>query len=639
VQPLSVDGRPLAGRTFRTNGGAAAAVASFVLADLGARVVEVAPDAAADFGSGATAHTVVLSPYGSAGRLAGGPDHDSAVEGIGGAMMAQWTYAPGPAYLVTPYATTGQGLLAVAALLSRCLLAAAAPLPISGIHGIFAIQAGAYAYGAGQDPDRWRHTPRGQTPTYSTYLAADDWIFVGASTLPFTIKVLQLTELDEVLADPRAYAGPQPFQGTTLEQELRERITAIIRGRTRQEWLARFRSAGVPAGPVLALEEALAHPQLAAAGLIEPGAPTGMLTRLTQVEQHGDAAPRLPGSRGPLPLSGLRVVELAGYIAGSYAGRLLADLGADVVKIEPPDGDPFRRMGFGFAAWNHGKRSLALDLRSAAGRERLLSLVGGADILITNYRPEALDRMGVGREALFAVNPALLHCTISAFGETGPLALLPGFDPVVQGFAGLQKRQGGEGEPVKSQIAATDYLSGMLATIGVLAARLSQQEYGGGQVVRTSLLAAALLLNDGAYAALRQGKPYLTGGRDYPGPGPLNSMHAVRGGWLLTVAPDAAPDGRIATALRYLAEGVREETLDQAIDRLQSFGVPAVPCIDPEALTAEPHFTENGTWLTVEQPDLGPVTFPAPVLGPSLNTDAAPSAGEHNAVEQLWHEG
>jgi crotonobetainyl-CoA:carnitine CoA-transferase CaiB-like acyl-CoA transferase len=382
------------------------------------------------------------------------------------------------------------------------------------------------------------------------------------------------------------------------------------------------------------MEEALAHPHLRAAGLVEEGTPIGRLRRLSSVQRRGDARPR-PLPAGPLPLSGVRVVELAGYIAGVYPGRLLADLGAEVVKIEPPDGDPFRTNGYGFAAWNHGKRALALNLRDATHRARLLRLVAEADVLVTNYRPEALGRMGLGRDDLFAVNPALIHCAVSAYGESGPLAHLPGFDPVVQGFSGILKRQGGDGEPVKPQMAATDYLAGMLGTVGVLAARTAQLERGGGYEVRTSLLAAALLYNYSAYEDVRAGRPYLVGGHDFKGPHPLNALHQTVDGWVLTAAREAPTDEH-ADARRYLDGAIREDASDDALSRLGSLGVPAVPALDPYDMPADPHFIANGLWLGIEQPGLGPLTIPAPVLGPSGDHVPAPELGQDNAVEEIW---
>jgi crotonobetainyl-CoA:carnitine CoA-transferase CaiB-like acyl-CoA transferase len=383
------------------------------------------------------------------------------------------------------------------------------------------------------------------------------------------------------------------------------------------------------------MEEALAHPHLRATGLAEDGEPIGRLTNLAAVQRVNDARPRTPVTRGPLPLSGLRVVELAGYIAGTYPGRLLMDMGADVVKIEPPEGDPFRANGYGYEAWNHGKRCLSLNLREAGDRARLLGLVAEADILVTNYRPDALDRMRVGRADLFAVNPGLIHCSVSAFGETGPLAHLQGFDPVIQAFAGIMKRQGGDGEPVKPQMAATDYLSGMLGAISVLAARAAQLERGGGYITRTSLLAGALLLNFDAYEDVRAGRSYISGGYDFKGPHALNGLHQTRDGWLLTVVPDAGPDA-LPEARRYLAADARRQTTDEAIARLAALGVPAVPCIHPDDMTTDPHFRDNDMWLTVESHELGTVTMPGPVLGPATDDSPAPKLGEHNALENVW---
>lgn len=628
------DAAPLAGRVARRAGTSQAAeLAGYVLRDLGARVIDVPAGQAADlagFDTG-TAAPVTLSPYGLAGPYGAAPAHHSAVEAVAGAHIAQYAYTPGPVYLVSPYSTTAQGLLAVAAVLAHGLGGSREPLAVSAMQGLMAIQSGFYAFGAEYDPARFAHTPRGQSPFYSTYRAADDWMFFGGLSTSFMIKVLQATGLDGVLADPRVQEGPRAMRDPALQAELWERIGAVIRQQPRAHWLALFEKLKVPAGPALSMEEALAHPHMPAAGLAEPGTPIGRLTNLTAVQRMGDARPRPLTASGPLPLSGVRVVELAGYIAGPYVGRLLADLGAEVIKIEPPDGDPFRSSGYGFAAWNYGKKGLALDLRAEADRARLLALVRGADVLVTNYRPDALERMGVGRETMLAGNPALIHCSVSAFGETGPLSHLQGFDPVVQAYAGIMKRQGGAEEPVKPQMAATDYLSGMLGTIGVLAARTAQAERGGGYIVRTSLLAAALLLNFAAYEDVRAGRRYISGGRDFKGPHPLNGLHAAADGWLLTVRPDAAP-AHYPDAMRLLAHGIGHEQRAAVIARLAALGVPAVPCLTPESLPAEPHSIANRYWTTLDEVNLGlgPVTRPAPVLTGIARTEPAPGLGQHN---------
>jgi crotonobetainyl-CoA:carnitine CoA-transferase CaiB-like acyl-CoA transferase len=634
--------KPLDGRTMLRRGRSDASVlAAYILSDLGAHVIDVPAGSSADIAdhdAGAAAPSVLLSPYGLTGRYADAPAHHSAVEAVAGAHVAQYAYTPGPVYLVSPYSTVGQALLAVAGTLAAQLGSRLRePLPVSALQGLLAIESGFYAFGAEYDPSRFAHTPRGQTAFYSTYQAADDWIFCGGMTTAFMIKMLQAAGLEDVLADPRVQEGPRAVRDPAFQADLWERIGRVIREQPRDHWLALFEQLKIPAGPALSLEEAISHPHMQAAGLAEPGTPISRLTNLSAVTRFGDGQPRTAHPTGPLPLSGVRVAELTGYIAGSYVGRLLRDLGASVVKIEPEDGDPFRSSGYGFAAWNHGKKGISVNLREQAGRERLKSLVREADILVTNYRPEALTRMGVGRETLLALNPALIHCTVSAFGETGPLAHLQGFDPVVQAFAGIMKRQGGDDEPVKPQMAATDYLSGMLGAIGVLAARVAQAERGGSYIVRTSLLAAALLLNYAAYEDVRAGRPYRKGGRDFKGPDALNGLHETADGWLLTAAPDTS-SVHFPEAGRYLSEGVRHDATASAIVRLAALGVPAVPCLVPEQLPADPHYIDNKLWLTIDEAPLaiGPVTRPAPVLADGPPAEPAPSLGQHNAVEDIW---
>ena len=629
--------RPLDGMTIRSASAAPAAeLAGYLLTDLGADVQRVPAAEGADLGDfGATAApAVALSTYGAVGRFVGGPAHHSAVEAVSSALSSQYTYSPGPAYLVSPYATTGQALLAASALLGARMTGAGG-LSISELQGLFAIQA--HSFNREPDPDRFNFTPRGQSPTYSTYLCADDWIFIGASTTPFMRKVLETLGMEDTLADPRLQDGAQALRHSEIAGELWERIGALVRTRPRDHWLSLFEQVKVPAGPALSMEEALAHPHLRGAGLVEPGEPIGRLANLAAVRRVNDARPRTPETVGPQPLSGLRVVELAGYIAGPYVGRQLVDLGADVVKIEPPEGDPFRRNGnFGWQVWNHGKKGLALNLRDATDRARLLNLVAEADILVTNYRPDALDRMKVGRDDLFAVNPGLIHCSVSAFGETGPLSHLQGFDPVIQAFAGIMKRQGGDGEPVKPQMAATDFLSGMLGALGVMAARTAQLAHGGGYTVSSSLLAAALLLNVEAYEQVRAARPYVSGGVDFKGPHALNGLHEARDGWLLTGLPNAGP-ADYPDARRFL-DGVREATVAEAIGRLAVQGVPAVPSLKREELRDEPHFRENDLWLTLDEfdPEVGPLLMIAPALGPGRDPTPGPRLGEHNDLTDVW---
>jgi len=202
-------------------------------------------------------------------------------------------------------------------------------------------------------------------------------------------------------------------------------------------------------------------------------------------------------------LAGLRVIDFTQVMAGPFCTMLLADLGADVIKIEPPNGDSTRTMpgavgtdSPSFNAVNRGKRSVVLDLKTAAGVDAVKALVRTADIVVENYRPGTLEKLGLGYAALSAINPRLIYASISGYGQTGPDRNKGGFDLVAQGVSGIMSVTGEpDGAPVKSGIPLTDLGAGMFATIGILAALEHRHKTGQGQQVDTSLLDAGVGLS------------------------------------------------------------------------------------------------------------------------------------------------
>jgi len=320
----------------------------------------------------------------------------------------------------------------------------------------------------------------------------------------------------------------------------------------------------------------------------------------------------LPAREGPL--AGVFVLDVTHVMAGSYCGLLLAEMGADVVKVERAGGgDDLRRSqaatGGAFRphdAVNHGKRSLALDLRDPRGAEALRRLADGADVLVENYRPGTLQRLGVGPEALRERNPRLVTCSITGFGASGPEADEPGFDLVAQGAAGIMRLTGEPGRPpVVAGVPLSDLNAGSFAALGILSALLERGRTGRGQHVDTSLFEAAL-----AYTVWESALWFDTG----EVPGPAGASHrlgspyaafatadghvtvgaATQSNWerlcRALERPDLAGDPRFASGLGRLAHKATlfaelertfaGDTTERWVARLRAAGVPAGPVRD-----------------------------------------------------------
>jgi crotonobetainyl-CoA:carnitine CoA-transferase CaiB-like acyl-CoA transferase len=338
------------------------------------------------------------------------------------------------------------------------------------------------------------------------------------------------------------------------------------------------------------------------------------------------------------PLKGLKVIDLSHIMAGPACSMLLADMGADVIKVEKiPDGDDARRMvpptiadeSAAFLIMNRNKRGIALDLRAEAGRSVLSRLLKNADVLIENFRRGAMEQMGFGYDAVHALNPKLIYCSISGFGRTGPYADRGGFDLVAQGMSGLMSITGeGPGHPpVKVGAPVTDITAGILACVGILAALHSRESSGQGQMVDTSLFEAGII-----HTYWHSAMCFATG----RAPGPMGTAHplnapyqafpasdgwitvgaANQGNWLRLVealgAPELRPDLRpnLSEDPRFLTNADRMRNLAaltatltplfkrrssaEWLRRLEQAGVPAGPVLeigqmhaDPQALARE----------------------------------------------------
>jgi formyl-CoA transferase/CoA:oxalate CoA-transferase len=370
----------------------------------------------------------------------------------------------------------------------------------------------------------------------------------------------------------------------------------------------------------------------------------------------------------PAPLEGLRVVDLTENLAGPFCTMILADMGAEVVKVERPGvGDESRRFppfvdgeSAGYLTLHRGKKSVALDLKDARGREALGKLVARADVLVEAFRPGTLDRLGLGPAALRAAHPRLVVCSLSGFGQTGPYRERGGYDLIAQAMAGLMSVTGEVGRPpAKCGLPVTDIGCGMWAAIGILLALRARDATGEGQCVDTSLFEVPL-----AWGSWHAARYFATGevvgplGSAHPSSAPYQAFQGSDGQWFVLAAgvqhlwerlcklvdrPDLAADPRFATN----AERVRharaiEAALDPVFRRrpaaewiraCEAEGIPAGPVNDLAAAYADPQARARQMVVELEHPTAGrhrvlgiPVKLsatPGAIRGP------APRLGEH----------
>jgi crotonobetainyl-CoA:carnitine CoA-transferase CaiB-like acyl-CoA transferase len=351
------------------------------------------------------------------------------------------------------------------------------------------------------------------------------------------------------------------------------------------------------------------------------------------------------------PLDGIRVVDLTSYIAGSYAATMLADMGADVLKIESPEGDSFRELP-GFHAWNRGKRSIAVNLKAPDGLAIVRRLATTADVVMENMRPGVAERLGVGEAALRALNPRLVYCSTTAFGSTGPYVDRPGFDPVLQGMSGIMALQGFGGPPQYLRVAVIDYYTAALTAQAVLAALLVRERTGVAQKVETSLFHAAAALQAGNFV-------------DYPGKqsvfrdNPTYRLYQAQDGeWLFLACgnqsfwvklcqalemTELAYDPRFASwmlrldnrevLLPIMEARFRSRPRDEWLETLRAHDIPAGPVHTIDEFRRHPLTQHHGMARAYDHPEVGRLTLPGSSLlfheTPTEDVGPAPTLGQH----------
>ncbi len=363
------------------------------------------------------------------------------------------------------------------------------------------------------------------------------------------------------------------------------------------------------------------------------------------------------------PLSGFRVIDFGNYIAGPYAAMLMAEQGAEVIKVERPSGDPYRKEP-GFMVFNRSKKGIKLDLKTDEGRQIALELTKNADVVIENFRPGVARRLGIGYETVAESNPRVIYCSISGFGQTGSYRDIPGWDPIVASYAGAYVEQGGgeENPPLFLVLPLPSYYAAFMAAFAVTTALLAREITGRAQMVDISLF-NAIIASQSTYISDFKDKIRIPGAArtNQQGSMPLYKLYqGSDGNWFFLALGNPTFFTRFALAMghdEWLMDPIFEgapflilpprnfqliemfekifatRTRDEWIDFLKKEDIPCAPANSVKEFMSDPQVAANRMVVEVEQPGLGPVremgvpvrleNHPAEVKGP------CPGIGEH----------
>lgn len=614
-----------------------------VLAELMPAADAVLSDGLLPVGCEGRVVAVRMPPYEASGPFADLAEDPLLLAGLGGVASHHSAMGDGPVYPVVP--TTGYihgalGAVAlVAGLLERRREGVVRTATVTGLHASAAQMATIMVRALDVEVLRPGRALR-SAPNFRMYRAADDeWFFLAALTPDMFVKALSALDCPELLLAPGIGGDPMNIMVKERACELTEALEEMFVGRPRDEWLAKLAAGAIPSAPVMDRAEWLEsevlrgnralveeqHPELGPITLPDlpirfsdtPGSSRPLarpVVRTKGIWTGSDRRqPPMTTGSGRRPLSGVRVIDMASFLAAPLAASILADMGADVVRLEPPSGDPYRVFALSYLAVNQRKRHAALDLRQADERARFLRLVEGADAAVENRGPHGLAKLGLPPD-LGELEPRMVQCSVSAFGEAPGMSEVPGFDPVFQALSGMAVAQGGSWEPISTAMPVHDTAVGVLGALGIVAALLARESTGRGQRVAVSLAMANTFLQSAELTSFSSRPPRMVGGLDYAGPGPAHRYYPASDGWI-GVAARSDDGGVLAVALGVPASGDPEQavrgelgrlSVSEAVVRLRMAGVPAAPVVGAGELDHD-YLQRNGFSHVVVDPTFGPV--------------------------------
>lgn len=513
-----------------------------------------------------------ITAYGKQGPMRDEPGDEHLVMSRMGILASQPGFREGPVHVVHPVVNLGTAVLAaqgiIASLYAREKTGCGRKVDTSVMAG--ALMFAPKVIGEHLEQRPFQLTTAGGGPFYSVFECADgNWIQIGCIHGGFVDIAATVMGIAELLANPRYGDGRRP-ESEEARAELFDIVANVIKTKPCAEWERIFEEADVPYARASTTHESMDNPQVIANDMLlqmrdpivgdvtQMGNPIkfaetpGEICRARPMRgQHTDAVLAEVGSidlpetseferrDDKPPLDGVRVMEMTNVIAGPAAGKCLGDLGADIIKFEPPYGDISRPAGAQYFLYlNSNKRSVSANTKTAEGQVVAQRIAAEADILLANMRPGATDRMGLSGEELERINPRLIQAHTTAFGWDGPYAHRPGVDPLAQAWMGLQFAQGGRGNPpvFLAQLAPTDFSSGGMVALGAIMALYARERTGTGQKVDCNLLNAGAVLREEDFLRY-DGKtsPPIADGGQYG----LNALHRLfetKAGWLYLIA-------------------------------------------------------------------------------------------------------
>ena len=503
---------------------------------------DTAPAWAREVVRGAEASTIVcdVTAFGRSGPLANRNYSDALVQAMTGVLDTTGDPEGPPALTQIPVIEWASGLYALAGILAalrardRYGFAQAVEIALYDC-AISALTTFLPGYFVGKEPQRMGNHHPSMSP-WNAYRAGDGWVMLCAGSDDMWRRICEVIGRPELASDGR-YATPT--HRVKINLEIDHIIEEWTRGHSVAECVERFAAAALPCGPIFTIAELfsdtnLVHrnmvrlvrdpvsgEELRLAGPVFRGmAATGRAADFiarpdadrSWLEQYAARpaaeSPKTAASGAHRPLVGLRVIEIGTYTTAPFCARHLAALGADVVKVESPAGDPARVLpplrdgqGYFFTMSNSDKRGVTLDLRTAEGKTMLRKLLRKADVLVDNLKPGSLARLGFGRDDLARVNPRLIHCAVSGFGADSPLADRQGMDTTIQGMAGIMDLTRVAGMPYKTGISIADLTGGQLGLAAILAGLAYRDRTGGGLALDLSMQDAGAWLTRTAWNA------------------------------------------------------------------------------------------------------------------------------------------